>query len=179
MEEISEIGSRFLKETIDLLINGDCEIKSANIWDCVSFTIIVDRSEYGKVCGSRGKMIKALKHLWEVCIARGLECPIRITLQEPSHGFAKGRSAEVPSEMFNSKSFREIISITLKELCGLDCNIKEQSHKGEEGAVLHVYKIEMKDTPTYISREFYDAFTTVFFAIAKANGGHIFLDWNG
>ena len=88
MEDTKEI----LAESIEMLTNGKFQVFSSKESGAISLQIIVDRSEYGKICGSKGKMIRAIKHIWEVCLARGLEVPIRVSLKEPRTGFAEGRN---------------------------------------------------------------------------------------
>ena len=177
MEETIQTTSVYLKEIVDLLINGECEIRSTTVNECIVHYIIVERGQYGKVCGSRGKMIKALKHLWEVCISRGINCPIRINLQEPSHGFASGRSAEVSPEKFDPDVYEKLIRLTINDLCNLDCDISRKQAGDKKDNSLHIFDLKIANPPNYLSDEFYDSFTSIFFAIAKANGGHVFLDW--
>ena len=168
--------SEILAETVDMLTNGKFEILTSDEGGAVSHQIVVDRSEYGKVCGSKGKMIRAIKHIWEVCIARGIETPIRVNLREPSSGFAVGRSADVPSDKFNEEDFAELI----EEIIAGICDVEVDYEKLNGGSLYtHVFSIEMDDPPEYLGAEFKESFIVLFHAMAKANGGNVDFKFNG
>jgi predicted RNA-binding protein YlqC (UPF0109 family) len=165
-----------LAEAMAMLTNGKFEVFTSNEGGAVSHQIIVDRSEYGKVCGSKGKMIRAIKHIWEVCIARGADKPIRVNLREPSSGFAEGRNAEVPSDNFSEEDFAEII----EEIISFSCDVSVDYEKLSSGSShTHVFFIAMDDPPEYLGDEFKEAFNVLFHAMAKANGGYVKFDFNG
>lgn len=126
--------------------------------------IIVSRPDYGKVCGSKGATIRAIKHLWEYCIARGCNQPIRVSLLEPQEGFAGIRGKLVSSENFDTAEFAATILDIISFVCDVDL-------KHEVLAGVHKFDIHMTDKPDHIGVEFYDSFNSVFNAAAKANGG--------
>ena len=172
MEDTKEI----LAESIEMLTNGKFEVFSSKESGAISLQIIVDRSEYGKICGSKGKMIRAIKHIWEVCLARGLEVPIRVSLKEPSTGFAEGRNAEVSPDKFNADDFCEL----KEEMISLMCDVEVDYEKLSSGAVYtHKFFISMDDPPEYLGNEFKESFNILFHAMGKANGGYIKFDFNG
>ena len=172
-----------LAETIDMLTSGKFEIKTTDHGGSVIHQILVDRSEYGKVCGSKGEMIRAIKHLWEVCVSRGQETPIRVTLKEPTDGYAKGRSDTVPAENFDVLDFMELIEDVLNLICETEVNVDDsenrQSLSWDARSKINKIKIEMEDPPDYIKEEFYESCNVLFFAMAKANGGMIDMKFNG
>ena len=128
-----------LAEVMAMLTNGRFEIFTSDDRGSTNHQIIVDRSEYGKVCGSKGKMIRAIKHIWEVCIARGTDTPIRVNLREPNEGFAEGRSAEVSSDNFNEEDFAELI----EEIISFVCDVTVDYEKLTNGSLYtHIFYIE-------------------------------------
>lgn len=165
-----------LAEAMGMLTNGRFEIFTTNDHGSINHQIIVDRSEYGKVCGSKGKMIRAIKHIWEVCISRGADKPIRVNLREPKTGFAEGRSAEVSSDKFSEEDFAELIEEIISFICDVTVDYEKIN---SDSLCTHVFYIEMDDPPEYLGDEFKEAFNVLFHAMAKANGGYIKFDFNG
>ena len=176
LRKMENSTSEILAEAVDMLTSGKFEILTSDDGGAVSHQILVDRSEYGKVCGSKGKMIRAIKHIWEVCIARGIEKPIRVNLREPNSGFAVGRSADVPSDKFNEEDFAELI----EEIISIICDVSVDYEKLNGGSLhTHVFYVEMYDPPEYLGDEFKEAFIVLFHAMAKANGGYIEFKFHG
>jgi len=165
-----------LAEAMGMLTNGKFEIFSTEDRGAISHQIIVERSEYGKVCGSKGKMIRAIKHIWEVCLARGTDVPIRVNLREPNKGFAEGRSAEVSADNFDEEDFAELIEEVVSLVCDVNVNY-EKLNNGHN--YTHVFFIELDDPPKYLGDEFKEAFNILFHAMAKANGGYIKFNFDG
>ena len=165
-----------LAEAMSMLTNGKVQIFTSEDRGAVSHQIIVERSEYGKVCGSKGKMIRAIKHIWEVCIARGTDVPIRVNLKVPNKGFSDCRSAEVPLDNFCEEDFAELIEEIITYVCDVEVNYEKLSNGSN---YTHVFFITLDDPPKYLGDEFKEAFTTLFHAMAKANGGVVKFDFDG
>lgn len=172
-----------LAETIDMLTSGKFEVKTFTQGEAQVHQIMVDRSEYGKICGSKGKMIRAIKYIWEVCISRNEEVPIRVNLKEPIDGYSKGRSAEVPSELFDLNDFLELIE-DIMDLVGqieveIDDSETRQSLEWDARNKIYKLKIYVEDPPKYLKSEFEEACQVLFFAMAKANGGLVDIIFDG
>jgi len=171
---MGEKTGNILEEAITFLTDGEFNLKKTSNKDVIVYTIIVERSEYGKVCGAKGKTIRAIKHLWEACIARKLKKPIIVTLKEPTGGYAKGRSADVPAENFNQDEYLELV----EDVLNLICHTTAKDHGSGGGLIPHDPKgynvyISMDDPPDYLKQEFYESANVLFQAMAKANGGNV------
>lgn len=165
-----------LAEAMSMLTNGKFEIFTSEDRGSIVHQIIVERSEYGKVCGSKGKMIRAIKHIWEVCIARGTDVPIRVNLMEPNKGFAEGRSEDVPIDNFDEEDFAELIEEIISFVCDVEVNYEKLSNGSNYS---HVFFVLLDDPPKYLGDEFKEAFTVLFHAMAKANGGFVKFNFDG
>ena len=159
------------QETLDRLLKlliskpEEASIQTDETGDgSIGLQIIVTRPDYGKVCGSKGATIRAIKHIWEYCIARGCNQPIRVTLLEPQAGFAGIRGGIVSSENFDTHEFTATILDVVSFFC--DVEVNEELKAG-----VHRFDIYMTDKPEHIGVEFYDSFKSVFNAAEKANGG--------
>lgn len=164
-----------LKLAIQNLTGGKASLEVGTSGNAMCLRIIVHRGEYGKVCGSKGKMIRAIKYLWEVCMSRKQGLPIRVTLEEPTYGFAEGRSAEVPSENFNAEEYCELIKSIMSLICDAKIIFVEVEPKSWQSKSSHIYQISGEETdPRIASEEFFESCTVLFTAMAKASGGQTF-----
>ena len=164
--------SEILAEVVDMLTDGNFSVSTSNSGNAIVHQINIDRSEYGKVCGSKGKMIRAIKHIWEICISRSQEVPIRVTLMEPTDGYAQGRSADVPSENFDPDDFGELMEDVISLACKSKISYSEMNKS-------FCYNVCIEEPPHYISSDFYDSVNVLFHAMAKANGGKVEFKFNG
>ena len=169
-----EITGNILEEAITLLTNGDFELSRINTDEALVYTIYVERSEYGKICGAKGKMIRSIKYLWETCMSRKLKKPIRVILKEPSSGYSKGRQPIVPEELFDASMFYDVISDILSASADADLSVKEF---GDNRTKIFTYTVGEYKEQSYLGQDFKQSFETLATAIAKANGGNVIINF--
>jgi len=178
---MSELTGNILEEVITLLIEGDFELRRYTQTDFEEqnlyiYSIHVNRSEYGKVCGAKGKMIRSIKYIWEVCMCRHLKKQVRVSLKEPSSGYSKGRQPDVPEENFDADLFLEVVSDIVEASSG---GIVSYERFKDTTPPIFTYTVKYKRSNPCLGEEYKLALESVFNAIAKANGGNIVVNING
>ena len=161
-----------LKLAVRSLTGGKASIDVGTSVNAMCLRILVHRAEYGKVCGSKGKMIRAIKFLFEVCMSRNQGVPIRGTLEEPTYGFAQGRSEEVPAENFDAKEYCGVVKSILSLICVNEISFDLVKAMDWQERDTHIFKIKHDTMEGIPSIQFREAFCVMFTAIAKASGGN-------
>lgn len=178
---MGEITGNILEEVITLLIEGDFELRRYTQSDRYEndlhiYSIYVDRSEYGKVCGAKGKMIRSIKYIWEVCMARNLKKQVRVSLKEPSEGYSKGRRPSVPEENFDADLFLEVVSDVVEASSGGEVTYNRFK---DTSPPIFTYNVVYKKTNSNLGDDYKTAIESLFTAIAKANGGNVIVNIHG
>ena len=167
-----------LEECIFGLTEGEFSIHMKKDPRCTVFEIEVDRSEYGKICGAKGKMIRAIKFIWEACISRKIQKPVRVVLKEPLNGFSKGRQPNVPSEKFNQDWFHGLLEYVVDASAGGTVKrIESESDLGSSS--IRKWMISNASTSKINPHDYESSIDNIFAGIAKANGGSVklFFKW--
>tara|TARA_Y100000401_G_scaffold116519_1_gene122482 strand:+ start:2470 stop:3006 length:537 start_codon:yes stop_codon:yes gene_type:complete len=160
-----------LEECVYALTDGDFFINSKEDSRCIVYEIEVDRSEYGKICGAKGKMIRSIKYVWEACISRQIQKPIRVTLKEPSNGFSKGRQPNVPSEKFDPSWFHSLLTYVAEASIEGVVRQLEDEWSNESNRVSK-WSVSCTCNTDINFNDYQNSLSNLFGGIAKANGGN-------
>ena len=152
---------KVLSDLIHMLTCTDTNLEESDSFNITSFKITAPRSEYGKICGARGKMIRGIKHLFEYAISRAIGEPLKVTLLEPHTGFM-GAPTETEPSLYDPNKVQELCL----DILSLMSEVQVEWDMDDTGR--YIYTIDMEHE--MIDEAFIEAFNVVLKGASKANG---------
>ena len=159
-----------LETAIHGLTKDSVEIEEVDSQSSTLIKITAPRSEYGKICGARGKMINSIKHIWEFILSRAIGKPLRVTLLEPSGGYRSERMKNPSPDSFNA----EYIQNYALDLISMFSAVQVGWEKDEFNRYKYTIQLE-----SHLKSDTKECLQTLLSAMAKAKGGDISISYNG
>ena len=153
---------KLLTQIIKAITHSDVNIEEHSGYSITSYKITAPRTEYGKICGARGKMIQAIKHIFEYSLSRAINEPLKVSLYEPQDGFMGHRHEEPDPNKYDPEKVTDLAL----DLLSFFNKVSSSWDRDDVG----FYNYKFKVSHQLIDEHFIDAFNVLFNGVSKAQG---------